>query len=108
MSLSLSRVATLAVTCLVLATMLVPGARALAQDDPSKIFNFAPANSKGKKGKGKVKEEREKKKKAKKLHLNSTLQHQKNQTHTDTRSLFLALGRAAQVSHLSADFLNKR
>ena len=32
--------------------MLVLEKRALAQDDPSKIFNFAPANSKGKKGKG--------------------------------------------------------
>lgn len=42
----------LAVTCFILATMLVQGARTLAQDDPSKIFNYAPANSKGKKGKG--------------------------------------------------------
>ena len=52
MCVSLSRATMMGAACFALAAMLALETRALAQDDPSKIFNFPPANSKGKKGKG--------------------------------------------------------
>src|SRR5580765_1182721 len=50
MSFSHSRATSLATAYLLLVAMIVLEAQ--AQDDPSRIFNFPPANSKGKKGKG--------------------------------------------------------
>src|SRR3954462_15529380 len=47
-----SRATLLALACVVLVAVIVLDTRALAQDNPSQIFNYPPANSKGKKGKG--------------------------------------------------------